>query len=475
MSVSEGNSSHTVSLTLTLSKVADADVTVNYATTEGTAMAARDFTTSSGTVTFAKGKSSATLDLTLLGDRFKESEETFTVTLSAPVAAELGNNSAVVTIIDDDCVDEFALTPGISIEPMTKAEGQSASSNMTFTVSLSGTAPGPVTIDYATSDNPSGTLSAIAGSDYSAASGTLTIPAASKSGEIAVSILGDELYEADELFNLTISNAKNAVICAPATVTGTILNDGDVNYSNSLGMSFKLLPAATFTMGSPADETGRAANETAHSVTISKPFMMQTSEVTQIQWQSVMGSNPAYFGPNGAGDDCGDDCPVEMVSWDDVQKFISTLNAKGEGTYSLPSEAEWEYAARAGTSTAFANGTLVGRNCAADTNLGLIGWYCGNATDTTHPVKGKVANSWGLYDMHGNVWEWVADYYAEGYGVTSLTTTTTDPTGAASGTNRTIRGGAWNFGSELARSASRVNDDPANKRFDLGLRLRRAP
>jgi len=123
---------------------------------------------------------------------------------------------------------------------------------------------------------------------------------------------------------------------------------------------------------------------------------MQTTEVTQGQWRAVMGSNPAYF------QNCGDDCPVEQVSWDDIQTFIAVLNTRGEGIYRLPTEAEWEYAARAGSTAALANGGTTVTDCSYDQNLDAMGWYCGNAASKTHPVAQKQPNAWGLYDMHGN-------------------------------------------------------------------------
>ena len=123
-------------------------------------------------------------------------------------------------------------------------------------------------------------------------------------------------------------------------------------FISSLGMTFNLIPAGRFIMGSPSDEPGHWDEEYRHQVTLTQSYYMQTTEVTQGQWKAVMGSNPSRFS------DCGDDCPVERVSWNDVQDFISELNKRGEGSYRLPTEAEWEYAARAGTTTAFANGDI---------------------------------------------------------------------------------------------------------------------
>ncbi len=164
-------------------------------------------------------------------------------------------------------------------------------------------------------------------------------------------------------------------------------------------MDFVLIKAGTFMMGSPEDEEGRYYKEIQHQVILTQDYYMQTTELTQGQWEAVMGSNPSNFY------NCGSNCPVEKVSWNDIQAFIEKLNQRGEGIYRLPTEAEWEYAARAGSTTAFANGGITERGCSYDANLDAMGWYYGNA-DGTHPVAQKLPNAWGLYDMHGNVWEW---------------------------------------------------------------------
>jgi len=232
------------------------------------------------------------------------------------------------------------------------------------------------------------------------------------------------------------------------------------SFTNSLGMTFKLIPAGTFTMGSPTNELGRNYDETQHQVTLTQFYYMQTTEVTQGQWRAVTGSNPSYFSS------CGDDCPVEQVSWDDVQSFISALNNLGQGTYRLPTEAEWEYAARAGSTTAFANGGITELYCGYDPNLDAMGWYCYNASFTTHPVGLKQPNDWGLYDMHGNVWEWCQDLYGD-YPSSAVT----DPTGPSSGSDRVLRGGGWYFYAGDCRSANRGSSDPSDRNGYDGFRL----
>jgi formylglycine-generating enzyme required for sulfatase activity len=193
---------------------------------------------------------------------------------------------------------------------------------------------------------------------------------------------------------------------------------------NSIGMEFVLIPAGTFQMGS--DDSEAYNNERpAHTVRITQPFYLGKYEVTQGQWQAVMGSNPSRF----TGDP---NRPVEQVSWEDVQEFIRRLNAReGGATYHLPTEAEWEYAARAGTTSRWSFGDTARQ-------LGRYGWYEENAGGQTHPVGQLQPNPWGLYDMHGNVWEWVQDWYAEDY---YRRGTAVDPAGPSSGSSRVHRGG----------------------------------
>ncbi|MBW2193189.1 MAG: formylglycine-generating enzyme family protein, partial [Deltaproteobacteria bacterium] len=214
-------------------------------------------------------------------------------------------------------------------------------------------------------------------------------------------------------------------------------------------------------MGSPRKEPGRLGGEIMHKVNISKGFYIQTTEVTQGQWASVMGNNPSKFKK------CGADCPIERVSWKEVQQFIRKLNEKEkQNLYRLPTEAEWEYACRAGSTTAFFNGDISETVCRRDPNLDIVGWYCGNSGNKTHPVALKRPNAWGLYDMHGNVSEWCQDWYGgypQGY--------VTDPAGPSNGIGRVHRGGSWRRSAMGCRSAQRFKDGPAWKYHFLGFRL----
>jgi formylglycine-generating enzyme required for sulfatase activity len=229
-------------------------------------------------------------------------------------------------------------------------------------------------------------------------------------------------------------------------------------FTNSIGMKFILIPAGTFIMGSPSDDPERFKDEIHHQVTISRSFYIQTTEVTQRQWKQVMGSNPSYF-KNG-----GDDCPVENVSWNDVQEFIKELNRQERTEkYRLPTEAEWEYAARAGTTTKYSFGN-------SEDNLEKYAWYDKNSGNQTHPVGQKRPNAWDLYDMHGNVWEWVQDWfgdYPSGHA--------TDPTVPSPGSYRVVRGGSSGSFARSCRSVNRLCFSPNAKFYDLGFRLVRTP
>jgi formylglycine-generating enzyme required for sulfatase activity len=221
--------------------------------------------------------------------------------------------------------------------------------------------------------------------------------------------------------------------------------------TNSLGMQFALISAGEFQMGS----TSGTGHDLVHTVRISKPFYLGLHEVTQGQWEAVMGNNPSYFKVDA-------NRPVETVSWEEVQKFIDKLNAREGGIlYRLPTEAEWEYAARAGSTTTYSFGDDSGQ-------LGKYAWFAANALHTTHPVGKLQPNAWGLYDMHGNVWEWVQDWHG-----TYTTEPVTDPQGPASGLLRVSRGGGWQFTSWYCQSAYRYRLAPGNRLPYLGFRLLR--
>ena len=252
-----------------------------------------------------------------------------------------------------------------------------------------------------------------------------------------------ETYK-DELGARVRVAAAKALLAEPTKGAGSVSQ-------GPLGMEFAWVPAGRFEMGSPAGEEGRDPDEVQHEVRISRGYWMGKYEVTQGEWEAVMGANPSHF------KNCMR-CPVESVSWENVQEFISKLNKKESGKghkHRLPSEAEWEYAARAGTT-----GARYGE-------LDEIAWHEGNSGDTMYPVGLKVANGWGLHDMLGNVWEWTGDWYGEEYPSGAVT----DPRGPASGSIRVIRGGGWSSRARYVRSAARFYDSPGSRGYDVGFRL----
>ena len=224
-----------------------------------------------------------------------------------------------------------------------------------------------------------------------------------------------------------------------------------------LSMEFVWIPPGEFQMGSPEWEVGRASDEgPLHEVRLTRGFWLGKYEVTQGEWEAVMGHNPSYHKE--------DRRPVDRVSWNDVQAFIAKLNdAEGSALYRLPSEAEWEYACRAGTQTRWSLGKEDGDDASL---LSKYAWYNCNDGCDTKAVGGKLPNGWGLYDMHGNVYEWVQDWYGAYNSVRRV-----DPEGASSGSGRVQRGGASSFRAQYVRSAYRYSYSPGYRNHYFGVRL----
>lgn len=251
----------------------------------------------------------------------------------------------------------------------------------------------------------------------------------------------------------------------PSSVAKSADSNRDTTISNSVGMNFVYIPPGSFLRGSPPEEPGRESDEKQQQVTLSHGYYMQTTEVTQGQWKAVMGSLPLYIIK------CDEKCPVERVSWAEAQEFINKLNEmEGAQTYRLPTEAEWEYAARAGSKTPFANGDISVLTCEHDIKLGDMGWYCGNSKISRHYIVGqKKPNAWGLHDMHGGVWEWCSDWYGQ-----YQTETAVDPVGPSDGTERIMRGGGIADSARSCRSANRHSLRPDVEFNNIGLRVVRS-
>ena len=231
------------------------------------------------------------------------------------------------------------------------------------------------------------------------------------------------------------------------------LMESKIDLGKGVKLEMVLVPSGKFMMGSPLSEVGRVDNETEHEVTLTKHFYMGKYEVTQEQWESVMGNKPS--------DTKGAKLPVTNVSWDDCQDFITKLNIKTNGDYRLPTEAEWEYACRAGTKTAFYFGDRITKVNA--------NWGASQVPSSIKGVGNYKSNAFGLYDMHGNVWEWCEDWHGD-YQAEALT----DPKGAGTGKSRVLRGGSFDVIESKARSSAR-NFRTAGRDFFTGFRLAKTP
>ena len=210
----------------------------------------------------------------------------------------------------------------------------------------------------------------------------------------------------------------------------------------------------TFSMGATTEQSGDAYSDEipAHRVTLGG-YYIGKYEVTQKLWKAVMGSNPSRFK--------GDNLPVENVSWNDVQEFIRKLNQLTGKSYRLPTEAEWEYAARGG-------GSSLVYKYSGSNNIGSVAWYRGNSGYGTHPVGSKSPNELGIYDMSGNVWEWCQDWYSSTYYSNSPSK---NPHGPTRGSDRVCRGGSWGLNSVYCRVSCRVEYSPDLRQNNLGFRL----
>ncbi len=217
-------------------------------------------------------------------------------------------------------------------------------------------------------------------------------------------------------------------------------------------MELQLIPAGEFLMGGPETEIGHEDSESPkHRVQFTRGFWMGKYPLTQQQWQAVMGSNPSKFVDPRQ--------PIEMVNWKDTQEFINRINGLHQGAFRLPTEAEWEYACRAGTTTRFSCGDL-------EQDLERVAWYNANSGGHPHQVGEKEPNAFGLHDMHGNVFEWTADWYGPYTPGNAV-----DPAGPPTGTKRVLRGGCCLCDPQNCRAANRYEKTPDGKNFNIGFRI----
>jgi len=249
----------------------------------------------------------------------------------------------------------------------------------------------------------------------------------------------------------TDDNAKQRRVWNRIATSALRYGSSILTTSDRLDLEFVRISSGTFSMGSMVFDDEKPV----HEVKISRPFYLGKCLVSQSQWEAVMGTNPSFFRGN-------PNRPVESVSWDDVQKFIAKLNtSEGAPIYRLPTEAEWEYVARAGSVSDYSFGSDSGQ-------LGNYAWFRLNSGGNTQAVRQRKPNVWDLYDMYGNVWEWVQDWYDEEYYAKSAHY---DPPGPLSGSHRVLRGGAWDCSAIDCRSASRNSEDPGNCDKFIGFRL----
>jgi formylglycine-generating enzyme required for sulfatase activity len=364
----------------------------------------------------------------------------YAVTVSNGTGTPATSSPVAVTVSAAPVAPSITTPPG----SLTVTEGQPA----TFTVAATGSA----TLSYQWQEN-----GVNVGTD--SATYTFALPLNSHSGDS---------------ITVTVSNAAGSATSTAVTLT---VNPLLVTLASSMPLNLTPIAAGTFTMGSPASDPDYVSDETQHKVTISQNFYMGTCLVTQAQWQEVMGNNPSHF--------TGDlQRPVELVSWNDIATtttspaytcFLDRLNAEMSTicpncpsgyVFRLPTEAEWEYACRAGTTTRFYWGDYTD----SDTTIKNFAWYNNNSGNTTHPVGMLLPNAWGLYDMAGNVWEWCQDWYGS-----YDSGPDTDPVGPTSGSFRVYRGDGWANEGDFCRSAFRVYHSPVDSYYDLGFRVVLAP
>jgi formylglycine-generating enzyme required for sulfatase activity len=308
---------------------------------------------------------------------------------------------------------------------------------------------------------------------------------------------------ADDLGSSDGSRGDASLDAAPRQSDGPATPDQKPVEGGVLPGTWEKIPKGTFSMGTPTNDYCTGSDEHQHQVTLTRDFELQATEVTQQQFLKLMGYNPSYFSPSGSGPDCGLDCPVESVSWHESVAYCNALSmlagkppcylCSGSGAkvvceekqayieqkiydcpgYRLPTEAEWEYAYRAGTQTAFYSGDYDSTKClicSESPNTKKIGWYCANSGKLTHPVAQKQPNAWGLYDMAGNVREWCNDWSLYDLGHSTVV----DPWGEfALKDARASRGGSVGSYASGLRAARRYSDKPSVQYHSIGFRCGR--
>ena len=293
---------------------------------------------------------------------------------------------------------------------------------------------------------------------YESEEGTVKLKASAPSNlqitlikeSVGAGIVNQQQSENQQSSNTYVASSSNNSSGSPSVASGS--NAISIPVKNGISIEMVKVEAGTFMMGATSEmQDPYRWEKPVHQVTLTNDYYMGKYEVTQALWEAVMGSNPSYFK--------GDNLPVETVSWNDCQEFISKLNSMTGRKFRLPTEAEWEYAARGGKKSR-------SYQYSGSSNISDVAWYDGNSGSKTHPVGTKQANELGIYDMTGNVWEWCQDWYGS-YSSSSQT----NPTGAVSGAHRVYRGGSWDFYAGRCRLSYRRYGTPDYRNSILGLRL----
>lgn len=353
----------------------------------------------------------------------------------------VANNLVVRVLAEDGVAIPLTITSTLAESSVTQTASQ------TFTFTFGEGVTGFDATDVTVSGGTKGTFTPVSASSY-------TLAVTGTGGTVTASVGAAAATAA--------SGSGNG--SAAATPYSNFYQDTwTITLPGSVPMELIRIPAGTFTMGSPSGETSRGSDETQHTVTLSQDFYLGKTEVTQNQWVALQSFPLAQTYVGGT-------MPVHNVTWNNISSWMTALNTHvtEPGTFSLPTESQWEYAARAGTTTRFNFGNGFGANedCSAETERTNNMWYCGNnSPNGTKLVGQKPANAWGLRDMHGNVWEWCSDWYDTYPG------TVTDPTGPASGSARVRRGGSWDDLAHRCRSARRNFSFPSNRGSFIGFRV----
>ena len=293
---------------------------------------------------------------------------------------------------------------------------------------------------------------------YESEEGTVKLKASAPSNlqitlmkeSVGAGIMNQQQSENQQSSNTYVASSTNSSSGSPSVASGS--NTISIPVKNGISIEMVKVEAGTFMMGATSEmKDSYGWEKPVHQVTLTNDYYMGKYEVTQALWEAVMGSNPSCFK--------GDNLPVEKMSWNDCQEFISKLNSMTGRKFRLPTEAEWEYAARGGKKSR-------SYQYSGSSNISDVAWYDGNSVNKTHPVGTKQANELGIYDMSGNVYEWCHDWYGS-----FSSSSQTNPTGADSGSSRVFRGGSWYGNARYCRLSFRDCTPPDCRGYNLGLRL----